>query len=342
MSGDFKISFYTKASLIPEGKKHITLLFPFFGNYETNKEDTDFGRFDAYSKEGAAFFSLTDSPETCDFFLLPFEFSFLPEHVLLAQKFAAEAEKINKKVVVFFNSDSSEDIPIANVIVFRTSFYKTTQKKNEFAFPGWSCDFQFSQIISSKTLNPSISYCGYVDYLNLFERFNWWRLYRKVFGKMNDTSKVGTEIRGKAVRKLLANKQIQSNFIIRKGFWAGGMNKQLARKQYIENMYSADYALVVRGAGNFSYRLNEVLSCGKIPVFINTDCVLPYDELIDWKKYVVWIEEKDIELIAIRLIEFHQKMSVEELKKRKEECRMLYENWLSPVGFFSKMHNCLH
>ena len=29
-------------------------------------------------------------------------------------------------------------------------------------------------------------------------------------------------------------------------------------------------------------------------MFINTDCVLPFDEIIDWKKYVIWVDEKEM------------------------------------------------
>jgi len=47
-----------------------------------------------------------------------------------------------------------------------------------------------------------------------------------------------------------------------------------------------------------SYRLYEALCCGRIPVFIDTDCVLPYDFMIDWKKYFVWVDQSELPLIA--------------------------------------------
>ncbi len=59
------------------------------------------------------------------------------------------------------------------------------------------------------------------------------------------------------------------------------------RQEYVHSMMESDYILCARGAGNFSRRLYEALSCGRIPVFVDTDCVLPYQSEINWKEYFV-------------------------------------------------------
>lgn len=61
----------------------------------------------------------------------------------------------------------------------------------------------------------------------------------------------------------------------------------------------SDYVLCARG-GDFSYRLYETLSYGRIPVFVDTDCVLPYDSEIKWKDYCVWVDEKEVNRIGER------------------------------------------
>ncbi|MBA3971967.1 MAG: exostosin family protein, partial [Bacteroidetes bacterium] len=307
-----KISLYTQLSLIPEGKVHATILNPFAGNFEADANDPEYGRFDEYTSNGQELFSLTDTPVEADFFLLAFEFSFVEEHVNYAKQFSEMAKEYGKKLLIFFNSDSAEPIPIENCIVFRTSFFKSLQKNNEFAIPGWSVDFMKSKGIrnldNSFSNQPSISYCGYVDYLSFTKRFSIEKVIAKLKNRSSIVKEIGPGLRGKAVRKLLKSNQIKTNFIIRNGFWAPGMDKKKARQEYMDNILQSDYALVARGGGNFSYRLYEVLSCGRIPVFINTDCVLPFDTIIDWKNYVVWIEETDIAAIAERLIEYHKKL----------------------------------
>lgn len=342
-----KITIYTDRSFLPEGKKYTTLLFPFWGNPETDKNDADNGRFDQYTAVGKDFFSLTDNPLLADYFLLPYEFSFLANDMLMSKQLDELAKEHNKKVLVFFNSDSNQDIPMENAIVFRTSFFKSSRKTNEFALPGWSIDFMKFKDKNKNTSNskpkmPSISYCGYIDYLRYSEVFSLIKLIKKIKNRFESADEIGPTIRGKAVRALLKDNKVNTNFIIRKGFWAPGMDKKQARKEYIDTIFSSDYALVARGAGNFSYRLYEVLSCGKIPVFINTDSVLPFEHLIDWKKYTVWIDEKDISSIGTRLVSFHNQISDKEFLELKENCRRLYEEWVSPTGFFSNLYKCLN
>ncbi|MCB0202098.1 MAG: exostosin family protein, partial [Anaerolineae bacterium] len=101
------------------------------------------------------------------------------------------------------------------------------------------------------------------------------------------------------------------------------------------------YTLVVRGAGNFSYRLYEVLCCGRIPVFVNTDCVLPYDDVIDWSRHCVWVESHELKRMSETILEFHDSISPADFEDLQRENRRLYEEWLSPTAFFGKMRRYL-
>ena len=62
----------------------------------------------------------------------------------------------------------------------------------------------------------------------------------------------------------------ESHFISRKQY----------RFEYWNNMLSAPFTLCVRGNGNFSVRFYETLALGRIPVFYNSDCVLPLDKAL--------------------------------------------------------------
>jgi spore maturation protein CgeB len=189
-----------------------------------------------------------------------------------------------------------------------------------------------------KQTYPEVSYCGYIDSTEESTLGIKARLRRLFVKPEEDFYAKGAAVRGKAVRRLQHDKNVKYNFIIRQGFWAEGMtDKKAARKQYAENMLQSPYALVARGAGNFSYRLYEVMSCGRIPLFINTDCVLPYENLIDWKKSCVWLEEKEVEQISSKLIRFHHSISEQEFEARQINNRKIYEEWISPVGFFRNL-----
>jgi hypothetical protein len=103
-------------------------------------------------------------------------------------------------------------------------------------------------------------------------------------------------------------------------------------------MVDSDYVLCTRGGGNFSYRFYETLSCGRIPLFVNTDCSLPFEQHIDWKKYCVWVEEEDLPHLGNIIREFHARLSPQEFQDMQLACRQLWLDWLSPQGFFANFH----
>ena len=169
-------------------------------------------------------------------------------------------------------------------------------------------------------------------------------------GKPKDKPKLTHLARTEALRVLSKSRLIDTNFIVEDRFLGGAQLSdgsvdpsrwEKAQLEFVQNLTTSDYILCARGAGNFSYRLYEALSCGRIPIFLDTDCVLPYDFVLDWKKYCVWVHEGQIPKIADKLVEFHGSLSSREFVEMQRECRKLWENWLSPEGFFANLHRHL-
>jgi len=158
---------------------------------------------------------------------------------------------------------------------------------------------------------------------------------------------MGRALRTEALRILSQSRAVDTNFIIRDRFWAGAVSAdgradpdklRQARREYLQNMTDTDYTLCTRGAGNASFRLYETLCCGRIPLFIDTDAVVPYDFSVDWKRYCVWVDQSEIPYIAEKVLEFHNKLSPQDFIDLQHECRKLWEEWLSPEGFFAHFH----
>lgn len=329
---------FTRPEIIPQDKQPCFMLWPLLNIREENKLDPDFGRFENYLTKGKNIHQLTDKPEEADAFVFPYEY--IPKNELHENliSFFAEAERLKKPTIVFYNSDFADIIAYPGSVVFRTTNFRSERKKNDHGFPGWSIDFlkynsgKFTAI--PKSPKAKISYCGYIDYRNFTEQIRY-KIGRR---KRNPMYRVGPELRGEAVRALQKNNSIETDFILRNGFWAAGEKDKIeARRVYANNMLQSPYALVARGAGNFSYRLYEVLSCGRIPVFIDTDCVLPFDEFIDWKKQMLWIDRSELSQIAEKLNDFHSQIAPGDFEEMQFNCRKLYEDWIRPEAFFSKI-----
>ena len=324
---------YTDPLLIPKGMNPVIMLYPFFDAPAVSEDDPDKGRFDDYRERGKELFQLT-SKEVCDFFELPFDFTFDLKHQNIIRAFIQDAQLIGKKVLLFYNADDDRPIDLENVIVFRTSFYLSNKRNYEFAFPGWSVDFlktyRNNQLTASiYNAEPVIGYCGYVDSI----KPGFFRWIKDSLGKKPPTP--WAKLRGRAVRSVLKTSGVKPNILIRDGFWADGIeDKKRARQEYADNMLASDYALCCRGGGNFSYRLYEVMSLGRIPVFIDTDCVLPFADDINWDEFMVRIPVQQVDQIGAKLLAFHRKLSADDFMKLQHSIRSVYTDYISPRGFF--------
>ena len=78
---------------------------------------------------------------------------------------------------------------------------------------------------------------------------------------------------------------------------------------------------------------------GRIPVLIDTDCVLPYEHLIDWNKHAIIVNENDD--IANVIIEFHKNTNEETLINMQKQNRKLWEEYFTPLSFIKHIGDFL-
>lgn len=349
------IRIFADQAYLPKGLDHVEMLYPFWGKAPEDSRDPTSGRYDRYLKVGTDFFSMTSLPEA-EIVVFPAKWEQAvgnQEAMELAWQLAEIAGKNRKPLVMFFWSDSAESVPIEDSVVLRTSLYRSSKKPNEFAMPAWSEDFVEKYLegrisVRPKRTNPTVGFCGYAAPPKVSFRRKLRRILYPSAGFVSmKKSKSGAVIRAEAMDLLSRSSLVETNFIVRDRFLGGahlpGGHVDLALLQdvqleYVENMVESDYILCARGGGNFSYRLYETLCCGRIPVFIDTDCVLPYDFIIEWKKNCVWVDESELPLIAEKVAEFHSHLSSQEFANLQYECRRLWEQWLSPEGFFAKFY----
>jgi len=249
-------------------------------------------------------FTYVDDCLNTDIIVLPYKFKGVNDKIYLYLNNLSQIH--NKPLWCFYNDDDDSNYSItSNVTLFRTSFYNLTKLKNERSLIAFSPDYFKGNIIQQPILK--IGYCGHI-----------------LHGR-------------KKYIEMLLKSDIKTDFKLRKGFWAPGINKQQARKEYFTNMENNIFTFCYRGAGNFSYRFYETLMMGRIPILINTDCVFPF-----WNE----IKSKNIGLILDDDINF-----IENIKKYYEKNknnlvniqinnRKLWEKYYSPIGFLENItHN---
>lgn len=370
------MNIYSDKAFVPDGIPHAPLLYPFWG-FRSPYGDGALGKrgYEHYIRNGADLFKLSGLREA-RFAVLPFHWEQVVDYVMRrtakgdcadpdvptdaarrAGEFAALAKAEGKRAAVFFSHDSDEAVPLGNSLVFRTSMLATARRPNEYAMPFWMPDevealFGGELPLREKTARPVIGFCGY-NPVRPDAHKKLKRALSKVPGAARFAGRLGFQLtndhpfraRAEALDAVSRGRGVRANFIIRDAwfngaFEGGRVNRARmdeSRREYVENMFASDYVLCTRGSGNYSIRFYETLSSGRIPVFVNTDCVLPFEEWIDWKQYCVWVEEREVSRIADRVAEFHEGLSSAEFKERQRACRRLWEEWLSPYGFFKNM-----
>ena len=336
-----------------------TIIYPFLGTsldqangkvWETTVTQPSLKNFISIANKLFELSAIEDS----DFIVLPNDLSFLNDEVKLkAFKLISLAKQktINKPVVGFFSGDRSHlSLPLELDAVFRDSLYETIRKINDFAMPIWIDDLTKSYgdnklVIREKKHKPSVGFCGYIAPNNL-KTYSKALLYRsrQILPHANrqiPPHHTGHVIRKLAIETLQRSLLVETNFVLRSQAGLIGNNVSQAkayRKVFVQNLQESDYIFCCRGSGNHSNRLYETLCYGRIPVFLNTDCVLPFDFDIDWKKYLVFVEEKDISRIDKIIYDFHSSLSPSDFVDFQMKCRNLWLERLSPEGFFTHFH----
>lgn len=301
----------------------------------------------------------TDKLEDADFAYLPMSM----EYYLLNGKksqmleFIHKAKESGTPIVTQTNGDFGVKPPVKDVIVLCQNGYQSKRLPHQYALPSIFSDplkkyyGREEIVIREKGEKPVIGFdgLGSVSYAKIAIDFTRTALHN-LKSRLGLTPFVSNMLypsvllRMRCLEKISKDKRLIANFNIRNKYKAGAINPQdgdRKTREFFENMMTSDYVLCIRGLGNFSKRLYETLAMGRIPVFVNTDCILPFDNFIDWHKYCVWVEQNEISHIGDILTNFHRSLSDEQFEQLQKDCRKLWENHLSGNGAMMSLQSLL-
>ena len=324
-------------SIVPSHGAHVVMLYPFWGPNPEEPGDPNTGRFDRYREAGTAYFELANLA-SADLVVFPCDWT--PALAKEAERVVATAGEVGKPTAVFVAGDEHRTVRDA-ALVLQTSLERSRRLPNEFALPAWSEDFLTAHLggelpIRYKAPRPVVGFCGLAP-------------GRRGIRARLRAHDAHTSIRARALRLLRAHPAVDTNFVVRDRFLGGAIvggaidtdTMRRVRSEYVQNIVDSDYVLCARGAGNFSYRLYETLSCGRIPILVDTDSVLPLDFAADWRAHCIWVDESDLDDIGDRVAQFHDAIGEDEFAELQRACRRFWEQYVTPEGFFAHFHDHL-
>lgn len=326
------------------GVSIVPLLYP---NFEIKTKDDWF-----FAKETFQFFTkpvvcVTADPGFADFLLIPHNHSLIKGNLDYIRHYSDLADKYKKKILVFAYGDSTKKIDIPHSVIIRTSQYKSQKRANEIIMPGYSADLLFGNPLQLRKKGgiPVVGFCGWADFPSLKSKLKFFVKMlifdvKKIFSHdpLYGARKQGLWFRRKALSLLKKSPHVDINFLIRRSY--SGHKKTIigdheeVRNEYIDNIVNSDFTLAVRGDGNFSYRFYETLSLGRIPLFIDTDCSLPFEDVIKYDDFVLFVDYRDLKSIDEKIANFYTNMDGDEYVQKQKMAREVFEKYLRIDSFF--------
>ncbi len=335
-------------------RRHI---FPLLKPFEKGEGYSDSSRVEQYGiSENEIFF--TDTMETSDYVVLSMSWNFYisEKKVSEAETVVQEAALQDKKVLSFMIGDFGVKVKdYDNLLVFRQSGEKSKLSVNHKGYPAFIEDPLVKNYNTTKiqirpyNSNPTIGFCGQANASigNALQEFakTLGRNIKSGLGISNSPAQqlLSTSyLRASVLKNLEDAKGVETNFVYRKKYRAGATTERMRKRttlEFYDNMQESDYIVCVRGAGNFSVRFYEALAMGRIPIFVDTDCLLPLNEIIDWEKHMIWLAYSDRNAVAEKVRQFHTNLSPQQFEVLQVQNRKLWEKKLNVGGFFKSYLN---
>lgn len=333
------LKFFTFNNYVTIGNKR--LLFPLLQNLYYNLEKSELKEYYSFSKDILS----------ADIVIIPLDINyfFILKKEKELQAMINEAKKYAKPIWVYSSGDIGKSTN-AEVFTFRLGGFNSKLDNNTFIIPAFIQDPYLAFLnrdfkAIEKEEKPTIGFIGHANgsHLKYFKEFlvfiysNYKRIRNNNSFDFQPFFPSG-KFRYDILIDLFENPEIKTDFIFRKRYRAGAKNQLEKIKttlEFYENIDQSLYTICVRGAGNFSIRLYEVLAMGRIPVVIKSDFRLPLP-FLDWASHCVFADKENI---AQTLINFHNSNSSEDLIKLQESNMIFWKEKLSFEGYFREVHD---
>lgn len=301
------------------------------------------------------FYEIVEDINMADIAVFPIDYSYgLKKYPEKTSDFLSIAERVNKMIWIYTGGDFGFTINNPNVYNFRLGGFKSKLSERDIIMPSFINDPYESFLgdgfkTLKKSTKPKIGFVGhanssiikYFGELLNYLKINYKR-YIKVLIADYQSFYPSSVKRAKYLQKFIDYDDVTSDFILRKQYRAGvktNTEREKTSIEFYENIQDNGYTFCMRGGGNFSVRLYETLAVGRIPVLMDTDCLLPLTNIINWHAHSLIVDEKNAEHLAKKLVDFHSKLTPEAFSQLQLKNRELWLNYLTRQNFFKHIHD---
>lgn len=266
----------------------------------------------------------------------------VPHHWRAIEKFApagyverlvASARARQLPIVVVSYGDDHRPIPLP-AVVFRPSMYRSQRRENEIAMPAYVEDVGCGAVSAPAwAARPSVGFVGRAGWSGLRDLLAY--LSRTVLAR--HPFKDGRYYRRTFAAALAKDARVDCRFLFRRRYSGHRASIELspedARREYLENARAATYGLAPKGDGNYSLRFYELLALGRLPILPDTGMVLPLEDVVRYRDFVV--DVSSARRAAAALVAWHEERGAAGLAEASRAARAAFERYLYAPRFFA-------
>lgn len=308
----------------------------------------------SWLQDGPAKVTLTDSDP--DIAVLPFGLEAVDEHPHLwpvALRLAEEAAARGLVQLVFCHGDRYIAAPGSASVMLRTALTHGTMTARDVPLPAWVRDPAEIVPVQDRPYvqPPSVSFTGQAfplgqDFASKALAARKWTTFlvksaataasvENVFGIPR-----ADPARAYAVSALRRARGVVPRVVVRRDMTRLDLDLLddiKAQREMLEAIAGSDYGLAVRGLGNYSYRLYEILASGRCAVLIDTAMPLPRAGRVPWDDLVVSVPLREVPRLGAAVAAHHAALGAEQWHSRQTAARAAWLDQLRPAGFFQAL-----
>lgn len=259
----------------------------------------------------ADLFVMSERPEEADFLVFPYLLDELIECAGV-QSVAAWLQQLpyykgaeNRHLFMTLH-DTSEPFGM-EAFFFRASIKPSTKDTRAYALPYPVDNFQYRLHFDPERITHDVSFVGFIG---------------------DSTS---GPVRSKIVKSLQQTSLLRTFVSVSVRFhgFEDPIVRTERRELFINSLASSWLVICPRGTGENSYRFFETLSMGRIPVLLSDDCLLPFEESIDYDSIILRIPEHAADRTAEILHQWLASQKRESLIERCNKARKVWEQYLA-------------
>ena len=255
-------------------------------------------------------------------------------------KFRRQVLGSKRTLVTFLNCLECQ--PYQGEILFASATYRDKKEKS-IPTPQWSYDLG-EKVKLSKPSIPTVGFVGNIEYpsrlnslilryINFSDSMVNWMAGNLFVNRNLDLGRrrlIARLVRKKIINEVRKAKNLQTSLIGRKGdfFSLPVEERNRQRAEYIENIENNAYILTMRGDDNGCYQIWEVMSAGRIPVFIDTNKSLPELRGMKWEDFCVIVPFSEVHRIGDYIQAFHDKLSEDDFAEVCRKSRAAFDQLL--------------